>query len=470
MVGEVILARASENVVAMATGSVPAGPRGSLLMGSMREYNADPLAFMTDTARRYGDFVPLRLGPLRAVLLSNPRDIESVLVENAKSFHKSRGIHRLSTLLGNGIFIAEGEEWLGHRRLMQPAFHKSSVERYSGIMVRRTLQALDRWAAAVEIDVVLESRRLALEIAGEALFGDDVTEAEAVQIREDIEAAGQQLQTRVSSYKMFIPDWVPTSGNRRMNAAIERLDALVYRILEKRRTNRFETNDLLALLLAASDGESGSLSDRELRDEVITLLVAGHETTALTLAWALFEIARHPEVDARLAEEIKAALGDRAPTPADLHRLPFLSAIVDETLRLYPAGYLTARQAIADVEIGGRLVRKGTLVLMSQWEQHRDPAVFEKAADFEPARWTPELRAKLARGDFYPFGMGPRMCIGGTFANLELMTTIPMIRQRFSLRLVSREAPRPVPIVTLNPDRPIRMRVVASVQADSRRY
>jgi cytochrome P450 len=446
----------------MATTESGSGPRGSWLFGNMPAYNADPLAFMADTARRYGDFVPLRLGPIRGVLLSNPKHIESVLVEHPRSFHKSRGVHRLSTLLGNGIFIAEGEEWLEHRRLMQPAFTKNAVNRYSEVMVRRTVAALDRWADKTDIDVVLEARRLALEIAAECLFGNDVSEAEADEIRHAIEDAGVQLQTRVSSFKMFIPDWVPTAGNRRMNAGIRRLDQIVYRIIEQRRRQPTDRSDLLALLLAASDGDGsgGRMTDRELRDEVITLLVAGHETTALTLAWALFEIARHAGVDAALAAEVEQVIGgQRAPTHEDLPNLPVTLSIVNETLRLYPAGYLTARECIEDVEIGGHRISKGTLVLMSQWEQQRDPTVFEDADEFRPDRWSGGLHKELERGDFFPFGMGPRMCIGGSFANLELMLLVPMIRQRFRLQPTSTDQPRPVPIVTLNPDRPIRLRL-----------
>src|SRR4051794_10139107 len=336
------------------TRATPAGPPGGRLFGNMPEYNADPLAFMTRAARQYGDFVPLRLGPIQGVLLSNPADIESVLVEHARSFHKSRGLHRLSTLLGNGIFISEDDYWRRHRRLMQPAFSKSSVERYEGAMVRRGRAAVERWAGRDEIDVVLECRRLTLEIAAEALFGNDISEAEAIEIRDAVEVAGRQLQTRVSSLKMFIPDWVPTAGNVRMNAGIRRLDEIVYGIIEQRRKHRTDTTDLLALLLAASEGEGeGKWTDREVRDEVVTLLLAGHETTALTLAWALFEVALHSEIDAALADEVEQVLGDgRSPTHADLANLPLTANIVNETLRLYPPAYLTARECIEDVQIG----------------------------------------------------------------------------------------------------------------------
>ena len=309
-------------VLMATTRTMPAGPPGGPFFGNMPEYNADPLAFMTRAAREYGDFVPLRLGPIRGVLLSNPKDVESVLVEHARSFHKSRGLHRLSTLLGNGIFISEDNYWLRHRRSMQPAFSKSSVERYEGTMVRRAQSALQRWAGRDAIDVVLEARRLTLEIAAESLFGNDISEAEAIEIREAVEVAGTQLQTRVSSFKMFIPDWVPTPGNVRMNAGIRRLDEIVYGIIEQRRRQPTDANDVLSLLLVASDGDDGAWTDRELRDEVVTLLLAGHETTALTLAWALFEVARHPDVDRALANEVVQALGPtRPPSHMDMAAL-----------------------------------------------------------------------------------------------------------------------------------------------------
>ena len=438
----------------------PPGPRGSWLIGSMADYNADPLAFVSSTVREYGDFVPLRLGPIRALLLSDPNAIESVLVEHNKSFRKSAGVRRLATLLGNGIFLSEGAPWLRHRRLMQPALNRASVDLHAETMVERIAAALDRWATTDVIDVVPETHRLALEIATQTLFGADVTEIEAREIGQAMEVASAQLQTRVSSLLMFLPDWVPTPGNRRMNAAIARLDKLVFRVIDDRRRSNEQRDDLLGLLLAESGRAETAMTDRELRDEVITLLVAGHETTAITLAWAMYEIARHPLVGAELREEAIVVLGpDRSPTPSDLHSLPVTGGIVNEILRLYPAGYLTAREAIADVAIAGHAVKKGTLVLLSQWEQHRDPTTFPDADVFRPDRWNGDLAGNLKRGEFFPFGLGPRMCIGASFANMELMLALPMIGRRFHMEASSPAEPKPVPKLTLNPDRPIRIRL-----------
>lgn len=429
----------------------------------MREYNADPLGFTANISREYGDIVPLRFGPVRAVMLSDPAAIESVLVEHHSSFRKARGVRRLRTLLGNGIVLSEGDYWLRHRRLMQPAFHRASVGRYAEAMVRRTSAALDRWAAADVVDVVPEARRLTLEIAVETLFGNEVSQGEAREIGAALEIAGAQLQTRVSSLLMFVPDWLPTLGNRRMNAAIARIDRLVYRIIGERHHAPADRQDLLALLLAQSDADGGGLTDRELRDEVITLLVAGHETTALTLSWALYELARHPEADAALDSELARVLGgDRLPDLDDVSNLRVTANIVAETLRLFPAGYVTAREAKVDIDVRGYPIKKGTLVLMSQWEQQRDPQAFDEPEVFKPERWDGTSDKHLARGDYFPFGMGPRQCMGMAFANLELVLALATIRRRYRLEPTSHDEARPVPIVALNPDRPIRLRLIRS--------
>jgi cytochrome P450 len=433
----------------------PTGPQGHWLFGSLREYNADPLAFLTNISRQYGDVVPIRLGPLNAVLLSDAAAIESVLVTQNRTFRKARGVRRLRSLLGKGIVINEGEPWLHQRRLMQPAFHRASVGRYADTMVRRTTRALDRWQDGQTVNMSSELRRLTLEIAGETLVGADVSEDDVQLVGESLEVAGAQLQTRVSSVLMFLPDWVPTPGNRRMNAAIARLDRLVYQIIEGRRRSPGQREDLLALLLAEAHGDGPGISNRQLRDEVITLLVAGHETTALTLTWAAYLLARHPQADARLQRELASVLDGRPPNLQDLPRLPFTEHVISETLRLYPASYITARESLRDVEVEGHAIQKGTLVLISQWARHRDPRVFDHPDSFRPERWADGLDKRLRRGDYFPFGMGPRQCIGGSFAMLESVLVLAAVRQRFRLEPASDDEALPVPVLALQPDRPI---------------
>lgn len=428
------------------------------MLGQLPAYNASPLEFVASVARDYGDIVPLRLGPVNAVLVSDPVAIETVLIERSGSFRKARGVRRLRTLLGDGLLLTEGQLWLRERRLMQPAFHRGSVARCAETMVRRSLAALDRWGVGDVIDVENEMRGLTIQIAAESLFGSDLTVEEEQVVSESLQVAGAQIQTRVSSLLMFVPDWLPTPGNLRMNLAIRRVNRAVFRILEERRRSTVSHDDLLSLLMGETD-DRGRMSDRQLRDEVITLLVAGHDTTALTMSWILYLLSRHPAVEAKVRGELGEVLtGGRSPTAADLPRLKYTAHVISETLRLYPAGYITAREATQDMVIEGFLIRKGAVVLMSQWSRHRDPRIFPDPDAFKPERWDAGLETRLRRGDYFPFGMGARQCIGAAFATVELTLVLATLLGRYRFEATSIDEVRPVPIVALHPDRPIRLR------------
>jgi cytochrome P450 len=432
-------------------------PTGSRLMGDLSAYNADPLGFMANTARSYGEVVPLRFGPQRAVMLTDPTAIEVVLIRQHASFRKAAGVRRLRTLLGNGLVLSEGDFWLKQRRMMQPAFHRAAVARYGEVMQRRTQAMLDGWEAGATIDAVEQLRALTLGIAVESLFGAQISEDEIRLVGSALATADAQLQTRVSSLLMFLPDWVPTPGNRRMNRAIAQLDRLVGRIIEAGRERPDERDDLLSLLMRATDDGAG-MSDRQLRDEALTLLVAGHETTALTLAWALYLIARDAGADQILHAELSTILDGRPSRVDDIERLTFTRHIVSETTRLYPVGYVTVREALRDVEVNGQPIRRGTVVILPQWVMHRDSRYFDEPEDFRPQRWAEGLGERLPRGAYFPFGMGPRQCIGAAFATQEAVLALASIRQRFRLELVSSDDIHAVPTVTLQPDRPIRLR------------
>jgi cytochrome P450 len=436
----------------------PRRPGGGL-MGDLGAYNANPLAFMAQTAHEYGEVVPLRFGPLRAVLLTNPGAIEAVLIGQQRNFRKAAGVRRLRTLLGNGLLLSEGDFWLKQRRMMQPAFHRAAVARYGEVMVRRTQAMLDGWQPGAAIDAVDELRALTLGIAVEALFGTLVDEDEIRLVRSALATADAQLQTRVSSLLMYVPDWVPTPGNRRMNAAIARLDGVVGRIINARRERPDDADDLLSLLMAASD-EGARMSDRQLRDEALTLLVAGHETTALTLAWVLYLIASDPDVDEILRAELSTVLEGRPPMVDDIQNLGFAQHVVWETTRLYPAGYVTVREALGDVDVDGHPIRRGTIVLLPQWVMHRDQRYFDDPGAFRPQRWADGLSDRLPRGAYFPFGMGPRQCIGAAFAMQEAVLVLAAIRQRFRLESVSTEKVSAIPTVALQPDRPIQLRAL----------
>jgi cytochrome P450 len=436
-------------------------PRGHRLLGNLPAFSRDSLGFVTEVARRYGDVVPLRFGPQPVLFLNDPAAIEAVLVHNHKRLHQSRGTHRMRTLLGDGVVTSEGDEWLFQRRLMMPAFHRASVARYADTMVGRTLSAVERWASTSTVEMVAEMRRLTLEIAVETLFGRGLTDEEVRMVGESMRTAGEHMQTRVSSMKIFVPDWLPTPGNRRTRAAIQRMDGLVQRIIDERRRSPEEHVDLLALMVEARDEGGQRLSDKQLQDAVRTLMIAGHDTTASVLTWALYLLARSPAADAAMAAEIESVLGhERRATIEDVPRLSYVNRVVTETLRLYPSGFLTARETLSDLDIDGRTVPKGTLVLMSQWVRHRDPSVFEEPEAFRPDRWSEDFEKSLRRGDYFPFGMGPRQCIGQSFARLELVLTLATLRQRHRFELVSGEEVRPVPVMTLQPDRAVPMRLL----------
>jgi cytochrome P450 len=345
---------------------------------------------------------------------------------------------------------------------MQPAFSRQSIDRYAEVMVRRTTAALERWAAASEVEAVPEARRLALGIAVESLFGTEISDREARELGIGIHIASLQFQRRATSNRLgLLLAMLPTLGVLRTRLAVWRLNRLVDRIVEERRRSPVPRDDLMSLLETAADPQTGTMTNRELRDEVNTLLLAGHETTALAMTWALFEIARHPAADARLAAEVDSIVGrERLPAAADFARLPYTLAIVRESLRLYPPIHVAAREALEDVEVGGLALKRGSRVRMNMARQQRDPRAWPDADQFRPERWLDGLDKRVARGSYFPFGMGPRMCIGSTFATMELVLVLATIRQRYRVELTSTEMPRPVPRVGLQPDRPIRFRLV----------
>lgn len=410
--------------------------------------------------RSLGRFRRRRDGTVRGEL-TDAAAIEDVLIHNAKRYTKSPGILLLRPVLGDGIFISEGERWRRNRRLMQPAFTRENLERYAPVMVARMLDAIARWREVPVIDLLAETRELALRIAVECLFGSDISDRDARQIGAGIEMGSAQMQRRADSRLAWMMAGLPTPSNLRTRLAIHRLQKLVDRIIEERRRSPGERTDLLSLLEAATDPEVGSLSDRDLRDEVNTLLLAGHETTALTFAWALYELARNPDADAELGAEARSVLGGgRRADASDLARLPVAASVVKEALRLYPPLYVVGRQAQEDVHVGGVPMAKGSRLRMYSMNVQRDPAVFDDPDAFRPSRWRDGADREVPRGRYFPFSLGPRTCIGSTFATMELVLGLATLRARYRLELVTREAALPTPRISLQPDRRILMRLV----------
>src|SRR6187549_3238481 len=424
------------------------GPKGPLLSGTMAEYGKDPVASVRRWRDEYGDFVPIRFGPFRAHLAYGPAEIEEVLVDHAADFRKSFGTRMLIPLLGRGLLTAEGDEWLRHRRLASPAFHRERIEGYGRTMAGYAQDAVDSWTDGETVDLHDEMTALTLRIVARTLFDTDVT----ARI-EEVARIGTWIQDfyylRFASLRFLVPTWLPTPGNRRLARATRRLDDVVYRIIRERRPGE-DRGDLLSLLLLARDDQGAGMSERQVRDEVMTLLLAGHETTALTLTWALTLLDRDPEARGRLAAELAQVLEDRAVAPEDVPALSYANAVINETLRLYPPAYVTGREAIRDTRIGGTPIPRRHIILVSMYATHRDPRFYPEPDAFRPERWLDGLEKRLPRGAFIPFGMGSRKCIGSAFAMMEATLLIATIARRWRFELVRPAVPTH-PAITLRP-------------------
>ena len=412
----------------------------------------DPLPVFVEMARR-GDVAQARFGNRRLVLLSHPDLVRELLVTQHRAFHKSRTLQRARVLLGDGLLTSEGELHLRQRRLVQPAFHRARVEGYARTMIALTERAAARWRDGQAIEIHEEMMRLTLAIAGATLFSADV-EDEADEI-------GAALTTVIGMFDRLnnplapILDRLPTARTRRFRAAMRRLDATIERIVATRRASSTDAGDLLSILLFSADG-APPMSDRLVRDEALTLLLAGHETTANALTWCWLLLAEHPEVERRLHAEVDATLGGRPPTPDDLPRLPYTRRVLTEAMRLYPPAWIVGRQAIADVRIGEYEIERGTMVFASQWVLHRDGRFFADPLAFAPDRWEDPA---CGVGAYFPFGAGVRKCIGEAFAWMEGTLVLATLAQRFRLARLTTGEVGVKAMITLRPDREVPMRV-----------
>lgn len=443
--------------MAVATTSPLRGPRGHVLFGNLAELRRDWLGTLTRYARDYGDFVPFRIGLRQGVLLSHPDLVEAVLVAHARHVIKSPILRTGRRLLGNGLLLSEGDLWRRQRRLVQPAFQRRRIEGYGPAMLAATERLLARWADGQPRELHAEMMRLTLEIAAETLFGVDVS-AEAGRVGAAMIVAVERFNRRMNSPVLFmLPDTLPLPGNFTFLRAAARLDRLVYRMIEqRRRAGAVARDDVLSLLLRARDEDGSRMTDRQLRDEVMTLFLAGHETTAIALAWTCYLLALHPEVERTLLAELRAALGGRPPSVADLPRLAYTANVVAEALRLYPPAWALARETIRPIEVGGRVVPRGAICLTSPWVIQRDPRCFARPEVFDPGRWSDGLARRLPKFAYFPFGGGPRLCIGHTFALQELALVLAAVAQRCRLELLPDQTVTPWPSVTLRPKEGIR--------------
>ncbi len=434
-----------------------ATPPGTPILGQTLDYLRDPIGYLSRIAREHGDFVRLKLAHTTVYLVVHPTLIDQVLRQRADSMRKDIVTRGISPVVGEGLLTSEGPFWRSQRKLIQPAFGHQAVARYGGTMVDYAEKMVGGWRDGEEIDLHDAMSRLTLAIAGKTLF-----DAEVGGDAETIGMALEQVMHFFLGPGKWFPSlrWTPLPAAVAYRKAIGEIDRVIYGIIEERRRSGQDRGDLLSRLIAATDEAGGGMTDRQLRDECVTLFLAGHETTALALTYALTLVARHPDVGRKLEQEARTVLNHRPPTAADLPRLPYSEAVIHEAMRLYPPAWGIAREAIEPVEIGGHRLAKGSQFFAVQWITHRDGRWFDDPEAFRPERWEGDLIRRLPRCAYFPFGDGPRVCIGNHFAMMEAVLVLATIAARFRLEAAGETGPiRVVPSITLRPAGPLRCRL-----------
>ncbi|HKN74194.1 MAG TPA: cytochrome P450 [Candidatus Acidoferrum sp.] len=427
----------------------PPGPSTGFKRWSLGPLNnGDPLSYFTGLMREYGDLVSLRVLNFRILLLNHPDHIEDVLVSHPRKFIKGRVLQANKRVFGRGLLTSEGDFWLRQRRLAQPAFHRARIAGYASTMVEYTERLLHEWQDGEERDIHKEMMRLTLQIVGKTLFDADV-ERDAQEVGKSLEL----LLELAANFRrtVLIPHWLPTPTNLRLERAIRQIEKVLYRIIAEKRASDRDAGDLLSMLLAAQDEDGSRMTDQQLRDEAITLFLAGHETTANTLSWTWWLLAQNPAVEAKLHAELRTVLAGRATSLEDLPKLVYTNHIITESMRLYPPAWGTARTAIEDHEIAGYTVPKGSGVSFAQWTVHRDARWYDAPEEFRPERWEGDLLKRNPKFAYFPFGGGPRQCIGNSFALMETALILATIARQYRFRLVEGHPVVPLASITLRP-------------------
>ena len=428
---------------------LPPGPKGTLIGGNIHQFRACLLDFLLETARDYGPLTSFRIGPRRVFLASAPDLIEQVLITDAKHYIKHFGARAYKPVLGNGLVTSEGEYWHRQRKLIQPVFLKARVQSYAPIMGELTERMLDSWTSGKTVLINDEFGTLTSRIALKTLF-DLNHDGDRERFNETLRLSFDLMSARLR--RIFkLPLWMPTPETLCLKRSISELERKVEGFIAAARARQDMGDDLLSRLMLAQHEDGTRMSDRQLRDEVMTLYLAGHETTSLTLSWTWYLLAQHQRVEEKLVSEWQQVLGGRTPTVDQLQQLPYTAAVIAESMRLLPPVYAIGREAIGDLELGGYRVRRGYTVLMSQWVNHRDPEYFPEPEQFRPERWENGLAKRLPKFAYYPFGGGQRMCIGSTFASIETPIVLATVGQRYRFTVDSDADIGIKPQITLEP-------------------
>ncbi len=436
---------------------LPPGPRTPLR--TFIALNADPLGYLTDLARKYGPVASYLRGRQVVFAFNDPELVREFLVVKHRSFRKDRGMQVAKKILGEGLLSSEGDFHMRQRRLSAPALHKERIAAHGQDIVGYAGRTGREWSDGATLDIVPAMERLTLGIVGKTLFGTDV-EAEAEELGA-IKALAVDQFTMLRVVFSVIRDKLPFSGKGVLEEARGRLDRIVYRMIEERRRSGADHGDLLSMLLLATDaeGDGSRMTDLQLRDEAMTIFLAGHDTVTNALSWTWYLLAQNPEVEARLHAELDAVLGGRPATAEDVRRLPYTEHVVAESMRLFPPAWALGRLASEDVDIGGWEVKAGDSVVVSQWVLHRDARYFPDPLRFDPDRWEPAIVATRPKFTYFPFGGGPRSCVGEAFAWMEAILVLATLARQWRLRLLPDQRVTPTPRLTLRPVPGIRVRL-----------
>lgn len=436
------------------------GPKGFPFIGDLMRAKRDPLQFVMDLTRNYGDVAHYRIGIYTGYLLNHPDHFKRVLQDNYHNYSKQNYNYKMiKPLLGEGLITADHAKWSKQRKLIQPIFHGKRIAGFGGIITGIAHQMLKDWEtkASHDLTVPISSAmmELTLRVITQSLFSTDIRSS-GKDLRRAFTTINEDISDRFKTV-FVLPFWVPTRRNLRFKKALKELDDLVYHIIEERRKVKSQYNDLLDMLLTARERSDGyNITNRQVRDEVMTLLLAGHETTANLLTWTCYLLSRHPQVMEKVCLEFDDVLQGRDPTVEDLPALKYMKMVLQESLRMYPPVWIISRKAVQNDEIGGYEIPAGSTVTLCSYAIHRHPEFWEDPEKFRPERFSGDQSSPA----YFPFGFGPRSCIGGHFAMMEAKLILSMIFRRYHLELVNESPVKPDPLITLRPSSELNMKLV----------
>lgn len=435
--------------------TLPPGPKSNMFgLDFASHFKEDPLGTASSLHKEFGDISHIQAGPYHWYLVVNPDQVKEVLVTRHKEFGKTTQFKKvLGTVDGNGLVLSEGDYWLRQRRIIQGAFHHDMLATYADTMVEMTEKKISAWLPGMELDLADEMTHLTLTVAAKVFFELDVESGQAKELADAVTIISKALYREFTQVAMM-PEWMPLPGKIEKRKAVATLDRLVKRAIEEHRESDGSQRSLLTMLLAARDteGDGTGMTATQLRDEAVTLFNAGHDSTAAALSWTWYLLLKHPDIYNDLLASVDAVFGKEKATAGKLDRIPLALHVSKESLRLYPPAWTLPRQSLDDMELGGYMVPKGSLINLFAWITQRDPRFFENPDQFKPSRFAEHHDGGSHPFAYFPFGAGPRACIGRDFALMEMQLILITIMQRFTFELKpDSDKVTPNPLISLEP-------------------